>query len=521
MKGLNLSKFYKVKEDAHSAELVHKDGHRIIISKGSLPHMHRKQLESLPLQKMAKGGKVQHYDYGSGGVEPTPQANADTPTPGAQATWQDPQQNQSIQPGGYQPASPDVPNSTQQNGSVTGTTEGAQPVQPDTANEASVLASKGDAFTAQQNANTELANAQGTEGRQKAMGISLAQNAADLLPTANDVIQNHQVADDNAMHAYMDQKIDPKKYWQDHSKTAAVIGSIISGLGQAMGGHGPNQAIASINAGIDREIQLQKNNQDKAYNLWKMNREATGNDLAANLQTRNQLYTNLQYQLQKTAAQNAGPIALAQAHAMNAQIQQQKQLNYAKMAWLGNTREDTDPAVKLGQGVQLGMIPQTDVPKVAEEVKNNQDLVSLSPKIKDAFFKAADEVRPLTGGFNTSLTSIVPGMESPAQKQFEGLINTTVKETEGTARAAAFKSIQDTMKPQFGDDEDTIETKWNTVQNYLASHASAPVAKANHIDLNKYPQTRFIMTPQRGDKPKTIIQQGHTYKWNMKNGGYE
>ena len=163
MKGLNLSKFYKVKEDAHSAELVHKDGHRIIISKGSLPHMHRKQLESLPLQKMAKGGKVQHYDYGSGGVEPTPQANADTPTPGAQATWQDPQQNQSIQPGGYQPASPDVPNSTQQNGSVTGTTEGAQPVQPDTANEASVLASKGDAFTAQQNAknHTEIFNKMG------------------------------------------------------------------------------------------------------------------------------------------------------------------------------------------------------------------------------------------------------------------------------------------------------------------------------------------------------------------------
>lgn len=58
MKGLNLSSFKKTAEDAKSATMVHEDGHKIVIAKGALSALQRKQLERLPIH-MYDAGYVQ------------------------------------------------------------------------------------------------------------------------------------------------------------------------------------------------------------------------------------------------------------------------------------------------------------------------------------------------------------------------------------------------------------------------------------------------------------------------------
>lgn len=138
----------------------------------------------------------------------------------------------------------------------------------------------------------------------------------------------------------------------------------------------------------------------------------------------------------------------------------------------GAIAPDTDPATLINR-----MVNPKQREKVGEEIKNTQDIVALKPQILDAFDRGS---------------SRNPVIAAQGQKEFEGLINTTVKEQEGTARQAAFDSIHQNMSPQGltalpGADA----ARRRTVLEYLASKASAPMSKANGIDLSKFKSTNF------------------------------
>jgi hypothetical protein len=146
----------------------------------------------------------------------------------------------------------------------------------------------------------------------------------------------------------------------------------------------------------------------------------------------------------------------------------------------------TDPATLVNK-----MVPPKEREKAFQEIKDNQNVASIANPSLKAFDQAAKEVRPFTGGRETSGTAFIPGMESPGQKAWQGMANTTVKDVEGTARQAAFDSLEKNFKPQFGDSDATIAKKREGWINYLKSHASSPVAKGNGIDLSKYKSTAF------------------------------
>ena len=57
--------------------------------------------------------------------------------------------------------------------------------------------------------------------------------------------------------------------------------------------------IDAVNMGINRDIDAQKNSQERAGNLWKMNRQALGDDLSADLATKNQMLTGVKYKLEQ------------------------------------------------------------------------------------------------------------------------------------------------------------------------------------------------------------------------------
>jgi len=58
MKGLNLDGFKKIAEDKNSATLRHAKGHEMRIAKSALSAQMKKELEALPIHKMADGGDI-------------------------------------------------------------------------------------------------------------------------------------------------------------------------------------------------------------------------------------------------------------------------------------------------------------------------------------------------------------------------------------------------------------------------------------------------------------------------------
>lgn len=136
----------------------------------------------------------------------------------------------------------------------------------------------------------------------------------------------------------------------------------------------------------------------------------------------------------------------------------------------GPVGQSTDPSTLVPQ-----MVPQAMRPKALEEIKTAQDIKNITPQIMAAFARGSDRN---------------PNTAAQGQREFEGLINTTVKDTEGTARQAAFDSIHKTMTPSgFTAFPGENDAKKQTVLEYLQSKQSAPTAKAYGIDLSKYDST--------------------------------
>lgn len=469
MKGFNLSKFKKIKEDKDWATLIHEDGHSINIAKAPLSPIQRKQLENLQMH-MAQGGKVMHYDEGTGNaISPDVESSND---------------DDSAEPSLQAPQSPTAP---------VRAPSGAQ----------NTLEAQVPGYQAEQKANIAGAEAVGKQGAETAQALQDNSNALSQLPTQSQIFNSYRDSDARLSQAYQDKTLNPDHYWEDHSKVAAGIGILLSGVGQVLG-QGKiqdNAALQAIHDGVNREILKQQNSQQQSMNLWKMNREALGSDLAANLATQNQLYTGLQYKIQKVASQNQGPIALAKAQAANAIIDQNIQANRFKLSLLTPTSDNPDPASR----IQF-LVPPDRQQKVVDEINAAKNTVANSPGIMDAFDQAAQEVRPLTGGMHTSGTAFVPGIKSPGQQALQARLGPTFQDVEGTVRQAAMDNLDHNVTPKFGDDDSTIATKRQSLVDYMKSKSAAAASKSFGIDLTKYPNTNTTSIGQHASPAVSTAQ---------------
>lgn len=338
------------------------------------------------------------------------------------------------------------------------------------------------AFEAEKSATQGAADVMGAEGATEAKAIKAVTDKVSSMPSQQDIFNKYQTADDEYKKSLDSKAIDPDRYWHDKStgsKIAAGIGMLLGGFGAVAGQ--PNLAATMIQNSIDRDIEAQKSDQFKSLNLWKMNREKLGTELGANLATQNQLYTGLKFKIEQAASQFKGPLAQQQAKAAIALIDQKKADNNFKLSLFNSS--DGDPSAK----VQF-LVPPERQKDVFDEIKNAQDTKRIAPEILNAFDKAAN---------NTHLVDFSPIGHSADQKNFMGLMNTTVKDIEGTAKKAAFDSIQENMMPQVGDNRNTLKTKRKLVEDYILSHSSAPQAKGFGIDLSKHQSTAPIQqTPE-------------------------
>lgn len=516
MMGLNLSKLKKVKDDEDTAEMMDKEGKtRIIIAKKKLKPSHRKQLESLPIHHYAEGGDVSTDD--STQIEPVDSGSSPTNSPQVN---QAPLQVEAVNPSLASNQSDQI--STSQASNVPASAE----VTPQSGNVfQNKLQSQIPGYEEEKAANLGEARALGTEGAQESKAIQDTQNQISKLPTQQAIIAANKDKNDQLFKAYQDQKIDPDHYWENHSKIAAGIGVLLSSVGQAIGGTNGNGALDSLFNGINRDIESQKINQNQKANLWQMNRQALGSDLAANLATQNQLYTGLKYKILQAAANAKSPIALANAQKSNAIIDQQIGANNFKFSLLNPTSDNPDPATR----VQF-LVPPEKQQKVFSEIDAAKNTVQNSKGIDEAFWQAAKDARPLTGGLNTSMRVLDPFHKTPGQSALIARLGPTFSDIEGTVRQAAMDNMEKNVSPVFGDNDADILSKWKSLQDYKTSKAAASTAKGFGIDLSKFPTTnvnglRSAAPSQSGPITKGGIayqQQminGRAYMVPVKNGG--
>lgn len=172
--------------------------------------------------------------------------------------------------------------------------------------------------------------------------------------------QSDQVAADIAAS-----KIDPKQYWNNHSRITAGISLILGGIGAGLSG-GPNQSLALLNKNIDNELEAQKANLGKKQNLLSHYVQQGHSIQEAQQLARADLLDAQRGQLQMMATKYAGPQAqVAAADAigqLRAQAIKDRQEGYTKT--LLNKKTALDVQLEMQQA---RMAPAMMQAKIASE----------------------------------------------------------------------------------------------------------------------------------------------------------
>lgn len=294
----------------------------------------------------------------------------------------------------------------------------------------------------------------------------------------------------------MNGKIDPDRYTHNMdtgSRISASIGMILSGLGSAVTG-GPNLAMQQLNKTIDNDILAQQNDQSKTMNLWKMNREAMGDDSQATLATQNQMLGIAKTKMLQAAASAQGDIAKARAASAILGIDQQVQQNNMRTSLMeadkhGSQFSQIDPAVLVPR-----LVPPEHQAKAFGEIAAAENTRRMAAQINTSFEEAVKE--------NTALKTGAGLLRTPGSVYaLHQAMQPTFADLEGTVRQAAMDNTFKNITPAPGDSEYTISQKRASKDEYLKSKMSAPISKAYGIDLQKFqsssskPEANF--TPQQ------------------------
>jgi hypothetical protein len=338
-------------------------------------------------------------------------------------------------------------------------------------------------FEAQKQANINLAKAQSGQAAAESKRLDDFMAQQQAMKTQQDIVNSYKAKDQELQKAFMDQKIDPNRLWHNAStgsKIMASIGMMLSGAG-AGAARQSNMAAQVIENAIDRDVQAQKNDQEKAHSLWQMNRQALHTDLEADLATKNQMYNALKYQLAATAAKFQGPQAMARAQAANALIDQQ-------IGQIQFQRSMMDPSMNADPAVRARFLIQDpgDRRKAFAEIDAAKNTKKMGKEIMDAFELAVKENTIMrTGAGQLRVPGSVKALHQAMQPTFADL--------EGTVRQAAMDNTFSNITPAPGDIEHTIQQKRRSLQEYLRSKEAASTALGYGIDLSKDPRTHISL----------------------------
>jgi hypothetical protein len=343
----DLAKFKVLKEDDTHIHIAHPSGKRLILDKKQLSKKGRDAV-----QKFAKGGTVgaeqnettvipdkgwgkiiivaskdkeKAQQFNEGGTAETdsvmdgyvpPPVQLD---PQAQVLMQElsaPVVPSSLAPAMPAAAEPIMPPAAP--------TAPAAPMQPDPMQQS--FGAKGNAFDMMVEGEKGVAAATAQKGAEMTKAIDQTEQKIAKMKTQEELFNEFEKTDQAFLQAAREKKVDPNRLYKNMSTGAQIgasIGMILSGFGAGLSGQ-ENAAMKIMQNAIERDIDAQKNDQSQAMNIWKMNREAYQSKTAADIATKNQLYTSLQHQMERAAANAMGPEASGRLKAAIGAIEQQR-----------------------------------------------------------------------------------------------------------------------------------------------------------------------------------------------------
>lgn len=337
-------------------------------------------------------------------------------------------------------------------------------------------------LTNEQNLNTKIAAQDAAEKQSVANAYNNYNKALSGMQTQKQILDSFKAKDDELLKNFTSKEVDPERFM--HSKsTAGRIGSAIAimlgGIGAAFTG-GPNLALQNIQKQVDADIDAQKNEQGKAMTLWKMNHEALGNELSANLATQNQMWTGVQAKIAQAAAQSAAPVAKLRAEQLNNEIEQKKIMNRQQLGMLqmqGQTAQGSGYANAAADYVR-GIVQD---PKQQEKALEELDKVNGYNSRKEnilSLFDQVDKENTLvkTGGGKLR----TPPSVSAIGAEFDAL----AKDREGRVNETVLKDLKSNM-PAPGDLPGTVKEKKVNINKLLEEGGTSSLLDSYHIPYRK------------------------------------
>jgi hypothetical protein len=341
----------------------------------------------------------------------------------------------------------------------------------------------------QMKAAQDLMRTMGSSNGASQQAFADAQKQMQAMESPDQTIARHHAADAQFMQHLQDSQIDPNRYW----KNTSTAGKILAGLSMVIGGagagaNGKNLAYETIHNAINNDIDAQKADQSKTMNLWKMNRDATQDDLSAHLQTKNQLLSLAQMKAAQAGANIQSAQGKFQLTQLMGQLQAQKNDNNRQQGLLRMNQMAGGP-----NGQAMGVDPSLLIPasanpaakqKALDEIEAAQNTANGRDKALSAFDDYAKEA---------TAVRTVGGLRTPeAAARFRAAISPMFKDIEGSARQQAIEALIDHVSPSAFDSDLTGKTqgKRQAVMDFMDSKASAPTFKSlTGMDLGNFAST--------------------------------
>lgn len=327
--------------------------------------------------------------------------------------------------------------------------------------------------------------AEAKAGLQTASAFDKMLKRMEAMKTPEQYQAQYKAADEKLAESFRNTTINPDRYWQSKStgaKIQAGIGMLLGGLGSGMTG-GPNLAVEAINKAVERDMEAQRADQSKTLNLWKMNREATQNDISATLATQNQMMNIVKNKALEYAAAASGPEAKARIAPLIAEIDQRMGVNNFHRAML--TAADRSGNIATDPSMMLDIVPEKDRHLAVKEIADAKNYVQTRAHVLETWNKVKElntVKNRMTNPLQTSRqVSALVNVASMALAKLSGSGQLSNEERE--AVQGAFTNV--------GDSKETDAVKLRNIESIMdQKKTQAPVFKnATGIDLSKFQST--------------------------------
>lgn len=269
----------------------------------------------------------------------------------------------------------------------------------------------------------------------------------------------------NFQQAIQNQKIDPEKYWDDHSRLSTAIGLIMGGAA----------ARGTFEKMMDQNISAQKANLAKNENLLAANNQQFHNEMDATNMTRLMQADYVSSKLKEAASAAMDPMAKARALHEAGLIDQKYAPIMSQLAMKQTLLSGMKDGRVSPENVIQAVVPEAEKAEAFKQLTAAQNSMSIRDNALATFDKANKE--NTIGGRIAHL-----GYEPASMAALKNLMGAVIRDNEGRVNEYEFNSVQ-RLFPEPGDSEKKIAEKRKGLDEFIRARAAHPLLKLYGINL--------------------------------------